>query len=374
MRVLIEFDNAKNLYPILVNVAHIKIDGFYVSRTLCSYDNDEFLNMPLNSLYRAVDLYKKRLIDAFIICDTNRIENLMTKIEIMLNMQVAIDDILIASNEFILTGNSDKLYKLPNYHRIPYIEYHVADHCNLNCNGCLHFAPLVKQNKFPIFDNVKRDLIKLKSIIPYIDTIRILGGEPLLNPELVSYLKMTRKIYPLAEINIVTNGILLQKNDDVLMSALKQYNIGVDISVYPPMFKNVDKIVARLLSQRITVTCTKPITEFFCPLDERTGHARFTDEHHCACPNLYDGALYVCYIIAYLRYFNAAFGTKLNDIDGRIDIYKPNLTFDEVKKELHRVRIMCDSCHLLSREYAAKQKWNITDKVEIKNYMTREVL
>ena len=185
---------------------------------------------------------------------------------------------------------------------------------------------------------------------------------------------MTREIYPLAEINIATNGILLQNANDALMSALKKYNIGVDISVYPPMFNKIDKIVDLLLSQGITVTCTRPITEFFCPLDERTGHARFINEHHCACPNLYDGALYVCYIIAYIRYFNATFGTHLNDVDGRIDIYKPNLTFDDIKEELHKVRIMCDSCNLLFREYAAKQKWSVTDKIEIKNYMTSEIL
>ena len=374
MKVLLEFDNAEKLYPAFANMAEIRIEGFYTNGTLCGYDHSGFLNITLNSLYRAVDFYKKRLIDAFIICDTPRIETLKAKIEILLNMEVAIDDIIIASNEFMLTGNINKLYKFQNYHRIPYIEYHVADNCNLNCKGCLHFAPLVKLNKFPVFDNVKRDFTKLKSIVPYIDTIRILGGEPLLNPELVSYLKMTRETYPLAEINIVTNGILLQNTNDALMNALKKYNIGVDISVYPPMFNKIDKIVDLLLSQGITVTCTRPITEFFCPLDKRSGHAKFTNEHHCACPNLYDGALYVCYIIAYLRYFNAAFGTNLNDVDGRIDIYKPNLTFDDIKEELHRVRIMCDSCNLLFREYAAKQKWSVTDKIEIKNYMTSEVL
>lgn len=370
MNVLVEFDNAERLYPALMNIADISIVGFYANRVLCACDNVVLYNLPLNSIYRAVYLYKKRLIDTFIICDTPRIEALTSKIEIMVNMKVKIDDILIASNEFMITGDSDKLYKFQNYHRIPYIEYHVADHCNLNCKGCLHFAPLVKQDKFPIFDNVKRDLTKLKSIIPYIDTIRILGGEPLLNPELIHYLKMTRQIYPLAEINIVTNGILLQNENDTLMSALKKYSIGVDISVYPPMFDKIDDIVSRISSKGITVTCTKPITEFFCPLDELTGHAKFTSEHHCTCPNLYDGALYVCYIIAYLRYFNAAFGANLNDIDGRIDIYRPNLTFGDVKKELHKIRRMCDSCHLLSREYAVKKKWELTNCIDVTDYMT----
>lgn len=127
MKVLLEFDNAEKLYPAFANMAEIRIEGFYTNGTLCGYDHSGFLNITLNSLYRAVDFYKKRLIDAFIICDTPRIETLKAKIEILLNMEVAIDDIIIASNEFMLTGNINKLYKFQNYHRIPYIEYHVAD-------------------------------------------------------------------------------------------------------------------------------------------------------------------------------------------------------------------------------------------------------
>ena len=372
MKVLLELDNAEKLYPMLAKLVNIKVKGFYTSEMLC--DSSEFLLMPLNSIYRAVELYKNKSVEKFIIGDTPRMEALTSKIDLMLSMGVVIDDILIASNEFMLTGDSDKLYNFQNYHRISYIEYHVADHCNLNCKGCLHFAPLVNQEKFAVFDNVERDLTQLKSIIPYIDTIRILGGEPLLNPELTDYLKMTRKLYPLAEINIVTNGILLQKENDALISVLKEYHIGVDISVYPPMFGKIDEVVSKILSKGITVTCTKPITEFFCPLDKRTGHARFTSEHHCVCPNLYDGALYVCYIMAYLRYFNAAFGTNLNDIDGRINIYDSDLTFDKLKVELHKVRTLCDSCHLLSREYAVRQKWEPTDSIDIANYMTCEGL
>ena len=79
MKVLLEFANAERLYPAFANMEDIRIDGLYTNSTLCGYDNSEFLNITVNSLYRAVDLYKKRLIDAFIICDTPRIETLKDK-------------------------------------------------------------------------------------------------------------------------------------------------------------------------------------------------------------------------------------------------------------------------------------------------------
>ena len=368
MKVFVELDNGKNLYSLLKKGSTIEIVGFYTNDLVC--DCTDYFGMPVHSVYQANDIYQNNGVANFIVNDTPRLESLRYKLNKLLALGVELNDILIASTEFIVTEDLSKLYKFTDYHRIPYIEYHVADHCNLNCKGCVHFAPLVTHKVFPAFDKVKQDLTRLKSIVPYIDTIRILGGEPLLNSQLINYLDITRGLYPFAEINIVTNGILLQNIDDALMNSLKINNIGVDISVYPPMFKSITDVVARIIAEGITTTCTEPISDFFCPLDKHDGHAKFTDVHHCACPNLYDGALYVCPVIAYLRYFNKAFGTKLNDIDGRIDIYDPCLTFDKLRTELHKVRALCDSCWLLSREYAVKQKWERTKKARISDYMT----
>lgn len=368
MNVFVEFDNAKKIYPALTKSANIEIVGFYANDFI--HSGTDYVGKPVISLYKAVELYQNKLATNFIVNDTPRIEFLKSKLNLLLALGVEIDDILIAPAEFIRTGDFGKLYKFNNRRRIPYMEYHVADHCNLNCKGCVHFAPLVKQEVFAVFDKVKCDLERLKYIVPYIDTIRILGGEPLLNKQLPDYLEMTRRLYPLAEINIVTNGILFQNPNATIITALQQNNIGVDISVYPPMFKKIDKIASTIMAEGITVTCTPPINDFFCPLDQNTGHAKFTKVHHCNCPNLYDGALYVCPVIAYLRYFNKVFGTNFNDHDGRIDIYAPDITFDKLNEELHKVRVLCDSCWLLSREYAVKQKWARTKYETITDYMS----
>lgn len=368
MKFFVESDEHGNLYGLLKNRSEFQIIGFYESGTeVSSQYHEEHSRL---SIYKAVDLYRINDETNFIVNDTPRIEALEKKINTLVALGVDSDDILIASKEFMLTGELDKLYKFTNYQRLPYMEYHVADHCNLNCKGCVHFAPLVDGEIFASFEKVKRDMIQLKSIVPFIDTIRILGGEPLLNHELTSYLAMTRELYPLAEINVVTNGILLKKNNDCLFEFLKNHDIGLDISLYPPMFREIDAVLSRINSFGITVTVSEPISKFFIPLDQNFGHAKFTAVHHCSCPNLYDGALYVCPIIAYLRYFNRAFGKKLNEFDGRIDIYDSTLTYDKLKTELHKVRELCDSCWLLSREYAARQKWEPTNCINISNYMT----
>ena len=372
MNFLVESDEHGNLCGLLKNFSEFQIAGFYKNGidgySQCYEGHDVF------SVYKAVDLYRTNCETNFIVNDTPRIEALEKKLNTLVTLGVDLDDIFIASKEFMLTGESSKLYKFKNYRRLPYLEYHVADHCNLNCKGCVHFAPLVDGEVFASFEKVKKDMTRLKSIVPFIDTVRILGGEPLLNPELTSYLSMTRELYPLAEINVVTNGLLLKKNNYRLLEFLKSHDIGLDISLYPPMFREIDSVLSRVVSVGITVTVSEPIGKFFIPLDQNSGHARLTAVHHCACTNLYDGALYVCPVIAYLRYFNKAFGKKLNDFDGRIDIYDSTLTYDKLKTELHKVRKLCDSCWLLSREYAVRQKWKTTNCINIADYMTCEGL
>ena len=367
MNFLVESDGTDNLYSLLKALPNIQVTGFYTNEAVPPSAN--YAGISVMSIYGAAKLYRDNNEVNFIVHDTHRVEFLTKKLNKMSALGVDTADVLIASKEFFLTGEVDKLYKFEKYNRLPYLEYHVTDHCNLNCKGCVHFAPLVDGEIFASLNRVTKDLRQLKTIVPYIDTIRILGGEPLLNPELPCYLSMTRKLYPLAEINIVTNGILLQQSNDILLDNLQRYRIGVDISLYPPMFDKIDGIISRLQSFGIIPTISEPIIDFFIPLDQGSGHTKFTNVHHCACPNLYDGAIYVCPIIAYIRYFNKSFGTKLDDIDGRIDIYDPTITFDKLQVELHKVRLLCDSCWLMSREYAAKQKWSRAQGKQITDYM-----
>ena len=62
---------------------------------------------------------------------------------------------------------------------LPYLEYHIADHCNLNCKACEHYSGLVSEPHYPDLEKFSSDLCKLHEFIDDIGTIRILGGEPL---------------------------------------------------------------------------------------------------------------------------------------------------------------------------------------------------
>lgn len=69
-------------------------------------------------------------------------------------------------------------------------ELHVCEQCNLKCRGCDNFSCLVKENNFYDINVFRKDLLRLKELFEnHVERITLLGGEPLLNPELggVSY-------------------------------------------------------------------------------------------------------------------------------------------------------------------------------------------
>lgn len=51
---------------------------------------------------------------------------------------------------------------------LPYLEFHVADHCNLNCAACEHFSALADK-KIHGLEEIKSGLDRLSKYIDDID-------------------------------------------------------------------------------------------------------------------------------------------------------------------------------------------------------------
>ncbi len=62
------------------------------------------------------------------------------------------------------------------------LEYHIVDHCNLRCDQCCSFSPMLKSWQVDP-DQFEKDLLQVgKFVAP--SFLKIVGGEPLLHPEL----------------------------------------------------------------------------------------------------------------------------------------------------------------------------------------------
>jgi cyclic pyranopterin phosphate synthase len=106
-------------------------------------------------------------------------------------------------------------------------EINAVDHCNLSCLDCNHAAPGIKE-RFSDPKAVSRDLsILAKCYRPRL--IKVLGGEPLLHPNLKLIIDAVRESKICDNVLLLTNGLLLGETPDEIWDAVD----GIELSVYP---------------------------------------------------------------------------------------------------------------------------------------------
>lgn len=229
---------------------------------------------------------------------------------------------------------------------LSYLEYHVVDHCNLNCKYCTHYSPLVKEPVYTNIESFKADLSRLREFVEDIGIIRILGGEPLLCPNLAEYIKYTRSIYPGSVITVVTNGTLLNRIDDSLINVMKECMAFFHISYYPPLVPKMDDIQRFLVDKKIPFT-TSPLINSFNKTQKLTpsnGSEIFYRCFMAACHCLHNGKIASCYAPFTTKYFNQAFNQSLPEDEG-LDLHNSELTLEQIKISLILPLHRCDYCY-----------------------------
>jgi organic radical activating enzyme len=106
-------------------------------------------------------------------------------------------------------------------------EINVAEHCNLSCRACSHLSP-VNPKSFVDPAVVLRDLTALSRSY-HATVVRMLGGEPLLHPDLPGVVDAVRRSRVCDSITVVTNGLLLPRMKDDFWSTVD----AVEVSLYP---------------------------------------------------------------------------------------------------------------------------------------------
>lgn len=114
------------------------------------------------------------------------------------------------------------------------IDYHIVENCNLNCVGCLHFSPIAEKEYIPIEKLEKELKILVEKLGSQLKSIKLLGGEPLLHPEIKRAMKVTRETLGNdVDVLLLTNGILLTQMDEEFWNICRKCNIIIGVSEYP---------------------------------------------------------------------------------------------------------------------------------------------
>ncbi len=231
--------------------------------------------------------------------------------------------------------------------RLNYLEFHASEHCNLNCKGCASFCGLITEPRFiderVLFDDLKR----LKELVWGIGIIRILGGEPLLNPSLHRIVSFTRRVFPDSDLRVVTNGLLLPSLSRELINAMRCSGAVFDVSVYPPTQKRINEIKCICELNEIEYALNR-IEEFYKVLDPSGKNDPHISLLNCIAPGctlLKNGELTKCVFLQYVDLLNASFNMNFRvDNDDRINIYSDGLDGNKLVEMLNRPSGFCKYC------------------------------
>ena len=297
------------------------------------------------NLEQFIALYRKKVIEKIIFPREVYLWQ-RSELNYLRGRGLSIEDIWITqrlSNEISLP-NFLEPYLDAKY--LPYLEFHVADHCNLNCKACEHYSGLVKEPHFPNLEKFTRDFERLHEFIDDLGVIRILGGEPLLNPEVSEYVKLSRRLYPQAIIYVVTNGLLLPKMPEGFFENLRECNAAILISFYPPLESKLPAIKELLAEKGVPLVVGSLVKNFTCKQTlKRHDYPReiFLQCFQANCHNLYEGKIAACFLPFTTKYFNAYYGKDLPE-DGALDLYDETLTTPKLKAHLLTPFERCRYC------------------------------
>lgn len=221
-----------------------------------------------------------------------------------------------------------------------FLELLLCKHCNLKCKGCNRWSNIAEE-EFYDFEDLKNDLLELKKSNIFIDVFSLIGGEPLLYPNLRELIYFLKDNFKKSSISIFTNGSLCLSLDNETLNSLKKCQLI--ISEYKKSSINYNKIYNFLDLYNIKHNTLYEIDKdenlkngisYFgrFQLSKYSTQSAYSHKIKCMCdvPCLWKGYFYGCSREAFLdtlnKYFNEDFKCthKLNvkEIKSYIQMFK----------------------------------------------------
>lgn len=241
-----------------------------------------------------------------------------------------------------------------------YVVLNILEHCNLNCKGCDHFAPIASKKEIALAA-IEKDLKRFSEIMCQdVKIIGIMGGEPLLHPELPEIIFAVRNYFPHTRIQVDTNGLLLLKQQETFWKSCR-VNHAVIVCTKYPISLDYDAIMEKCREQQVEFEyygdekVEKVLYKIPLDLkgeqDERESFANCFHANHCV--TLEEGKVFPCTVAPNVHIFNEKYGTtniKLCE-DDYLDIYDEHLTKHRILEFVSQPIPFCRFCDVAHRSY-----------------------
>lgn len=246
------------------------------------------------------------------------------------------------------------------------LETNIEDGCNLNCRGCSHFSNLFERGEKVAFDTFCRDLKRISENV-FIYQFNMLGGEILLNNQIVEYMEYAVELMPHTDIELITNGLLIPKQSKSFFECCKKYDIMIGISTYKPTLAMRDDIVRILNENEVAYVFRNAVEDFGKNIDLSGQNDRQIAVKRCRenrCHFMRQGKIYKCPFEALGNKFFSHFNIDAM-IEGGIDIYKEGLDWQQVVNVLHNDPV--DACKYCGVE--ERIEWRVASPPVIEDWI-----
>lgn len=234
-----------------------------------------------------------------------------------------------------------------------YIEMPITTKCSLRCRECANLIQYYDNGEFLDYKRLINDTHKLCQVAKGINTLRILGGEPLLHPYLKEIIEGILKNKNIENIQIVTNGTMLFKDD--MLRSLRNKRVSVAISNYGKLSRNYNSLIEQLSDNGIKFWNRKTMEwtpQGDCSYRNKSQKEleRILKECRSDCISILDGNIHLCPRSSHghdLKIFNA-------DANDYVDLRKHKsrrLLKKDLFKLLNRKSIAaCNYCDYYMRD------------------------
>lgn len=246
------------------------------------------------------------------------------------------------------------------------VDIHVINSCNLKCFGCNHLADFGYGGPFTA--NELLEWIKPWEDRLYFKRISLMGGEPLLNPQLKEICIGYRKHFSpeKTKLRIITNGIQIVKCP-WLKELIQEYHVHVQASLHVLNGKKINETLilqvreGLMLLEKWAEDTPNRVETNWGPLVDSKKKLNFQvfyqgagndikpfdhddiaeSKRHCTCKTvqLYKSRLYKCAPVAYIGEVLKKIG-KENDPDWQpylnYEPLPPDCTDDELKRFMEK--------------------------------------
>ena len=319
--------------------------------------------------------YEERYIDGCKVLSPEELCQIKEDIQILISSPKHYDEVLIQLHDI---GIRQPVYIVPEYvyrfkwnninlppfvkvdinkPRLRLIQIPITESCNMNCKGC-NLIYNEKSNNLMDFEEFCVCMNDLGRLFSGVSHLTLLGGEPLLHPQLEDIVYEARRSFPDTELEIRTNGTLLFNLSENVFKAIADTDTEIWVSLYPPMIDKKDEITKELNKRCIRVRFIGPFYNFRKLVNARGDYDPDVIYQKCdKCLNLFEGSI-SCGLGYLIEKLEKRFGVKICKDEykrlHRFDIHTTEYDGWEIIKYLNSGSSLCSFC--------AYQNWGEDDE------------